>query len=126
MVASSDPRWLQWAFTTLVGLFDQVGLNTNTGKTNTLLLVGRVLHERIQGREGRDTGQPAVTHHLQCGGGCSGLSLGHAGSGGGRDAGGAGAGGQAPSRPLLRGQRHGSVVRPPLATVGVYYSSRIV
>ena len=33
MVASSDPRWLQWAFTTLVGLFDRVGLNTNTGKT---------------------------------------------------------------------------------------------
>ena len=22
MVASSDPRWLQWVFTTLVGLFD--------------------------------------------------------------------------------------------------------
>ena len=26
MVALSDPRWLQWAFTTLVGLFDRVGL----------------------------------------------------------------------------------------------------
>ena len=33
MVASSDPQWLQWAFTQLVGLFDQVGLKTNTGKT---------------------------------------------------------------------------------------------
>ena len=33
MVAPSDPRWLQWAFTTLVGLFDRVGLKTNTGKT---------------------------------------------------------------------------------------------
>ena len=33
VVASSDPRWLQWAFTTLVGLFDRVGLKTNTGKT---------------------------------------------------------------------------------------------
>ena len=33
MVASSDPLWLQWAFTTLVGLFDRVGLNTNTVKT---------------------------------------------------------------------------------------------
>ena len=33
MVASSNPLWLQWEFTTLVGLFDQVGLNTNTGKT---------------------------------------------------------------------------------------------
>ena len=32
MVASSDPRWLQWAFITLVGLFDRVGLNTNMGK----------------------------------------------------------------------------------------------
>ena len=33
MVLSSDPRWLQWAFTTLVGLFDPVGLQTNVGKT---------------------------------------------------------------------------------------------
>ena len=33
MVASSDPRWLQWAFTTLVGLFDCMGLQTNVGKT---------------------------------------------------------------------------------------------
>ena len=33
MVSSSDPRWLQWVFTTLVGLFDRVGLNKNTGKT---------------------------------------------------------------------------------------------
>ena len=33
MVALSDPRWLQWAFSMLVGLFDRVGLNTNTGKT---------------------------------------------------------------------------------------------
>ena len=33
MVASSDSRWLQWEFTNLVGLFGQVGLNTNTGKT---------------------------------------------------------------------------------------------
>ena len=40
--------------------------------------------------------------------------------------GGAGEGGQAPDRPLLLGRRHGSVVRPPLATVGVFYASRIV
>ena len=33
---------------------------------------GRVLRDRIQGRAGRDTGQPNVTHHLQCGGGCGG------------------------------------------------------
>ena len=33
MLASSNPQWLQWAFTQLVGLFDRVGLNTNTGKT---------------------------------------------------------------------------------------------
>ena len=33
MVASSDTQWLQWAFTQLVGLFDRVGLNTNTKKT---------------------------------------------------------------------------------------------
>ena len=36
------------------------------------------------------------------------------------------AGGQAPGRPLLHRRRHGSVVRPPLATVGVYYASRTV
>ena len=33
MIASSDPRWLQWAFTILVGLFDRVGLKTNQHKT---------------------------------------------------------------------------------------------
>ena len=33
MLVSSDPQWLQWTFTQLVGLFDRVGLNTNTGKT---------------------------------------------------------------------------------------------
>ena len=33
MIASSDPQWLQWAFTQLVGLFDRVGLNTNINKT---------------------------------------------------------------------------------------------
>ena len=33
MVASPDPRWLQWAFNTLVRLFDRVGLHTNVGKT---------------------------------------------------------------------------------------------
>ena len=86
---------------------------------------GRVLRDRFQGREGRDTGRPTFTHHLQCGGECGGMPLGHAGSGGGRDAGGEGAGGQAPCRPLLRGQRYGSVVRPPLATVGFYYPSWI-
>ena len=33
MVASSDPRWLQWAFNALVGLFERVGLRKNVGKT---------------------------------------------------------------------------------------------
>ena len=33
MLALSDPQWMQWAFTQLVGLFDRVGLNTNSGKT---------------------------------------------------------------------------------------------
>ena len=33
MVASSDPRWIQGAFNTLVGLFDRVGLQKNVGKT---------------------------------------------------------------------------------------------
>ena len=33
MVESSYTRWLQGAFSTLVGLFGRVGLNTNAGKT---------------------------------------------------------------------------------------------
>ena len=33
VVASSDPRWLQWAFNALVGLFERVGLRNNVGKT---------------------------------------------------------------------------------------------
>ena len=33
MLASSDPRWLHWEFTQLVGLFDRVGLRTNCTKT---------------------------------------------------------------------------------------------
>ena len=33
MVSSSDPRWIQGAFKTLVGLFDRVVLQTNVGKT---------------------------------------------------------------------------------------------
>ena len=32
MLASSDPQWLQRAFTQLVGLFDRVGPKTNCGK----------------------------------------------------------------------------------------------
>ena len=33
MVASSDPRWIQGAFSTLFGLFGRVDLKTNAGKT---------------------------------------------------------------------------------------------
>ena len=33
MIASTDPLWLQWAFTILVELFDRVGLKTNQRKT---------------------------------------------------------------------------------------------
>ena len=33
MVASPDPRLLQWAVNALVGLFELVGLRTNVGKT---------------------------------------------------------------------------------------------
>ena len=39
MVASSDPRWLQGEFNTLVGPFDRVGLRKNVGKK-----VGMVCH----------------------------------------------------------------------------------
>ena len=37
MVASSDPHWLQWAFNALVGLFKCVGLQTNVGKTVSMV-----------------------------------------------------------------------------------------
>ena len=33
MVASVDPQWLQGVFITLVGLFNRLGLQTNSGKT---------------------------------------------------------------------------------------------
>ena len=39
MVASSDPRWLQGSFATLVSLFDRVSLQKIVGKT-----VGMVCH----------------------------------------------------------------------------------
>ena len=39
MVALSDPRWIQGAFSTMVGMFDRVGLKNNSGKT-----VGMVCH----------------------------------------------------------------------------------
>ena len=39
MVALPDPRWLQGAFNTLVGLFDRMGLRKNVRKT-----VGMVCH----------------------------------------------------------------------------------
>ena len=32
MLALSDPQWLQWSFSQLVGLFDRVGINTNSRK----------------------------------------------------------------------------------------------
>ena len=37
MVASSDPHWLQWAFNSLVGLFECVVLRTNVGKTASMV-----------------------------------------------------------------------------------------
>ena len=33
MVASSEPQWIQGAFSTLVGLLNRVGLRINSGKT---------------------------------------------------------------------------------------------
>ena len=37
MVASSDPRWLQWAFDSLVSLLGRVVLRTNVGKTVSMV-----------------------------------------------------------------------------------------
>ena len=41
MVALSDPRWLQGAFSTLVRLFDRVGLQTNVRKKVGMLCCPR-------------------------------------------------------------------------------------
>ena len=37
MVVSSDPAWLQGAFSALVAIFDRVGLMTNIGKTVSIV-----------------------------------------------------------------------------------------
>ena len=37
MVALSDPRWLQWEFDTLVRMFERVVLQTNAGKTFSMV-----------------------------------------------------------------------------------------
>ena len=37
MVVSSDPAWLQGAFSALVAIFDRVGLLTNVGKTVSMV-----------------------------------------------------------------------------------------
>ena len=37
MVVSSDPAWLQRAFTALVAIFDRLGLMTNVGKTVSMV-----------------------------------------------------------------------------------------
>ena len=37
MVTSSDPQWIQWAFDTLVSIFERVGMQTNVGKTVSMV-----------------------------------------------------------------------------------------
>ena len=37
MVASSDPQWIQWAFDTLVSIFERVGMQTNVRKTASMV-----------------------------------------------------------------------------------------
>ena len=37
MVTSSDLCWIQWAFDTLVSLFERVGLRRNVGKTVSII-----------------------------------------------------------------------------------------
>ena len=62
-----------------------------------------ILQDTVPGIPGGDVGGPSVPHHIQCGGGRSGPTL---GSGNGRDSGRAGraqAGGTTPKCPLLHG-----------------------
>ena len=37
LVASTDPEWMQGVFETLTGLFERLGLRTNTSKTVGML-----------------------------------------------------------------------------------------
>ena len=50
MVVSSDPAWLQGAFSALVDIFDRVGLRTNVNKT-----VSMACHPCCAGSENRTT-----------------------------------------------------------------------
>ena len=69
MVASSDPRWLQWAFDTLVSLFERVGLQTNVGKIVSMVCrpyqAAGTQSEETYGR--RMTGEGPAYQELQKG-----------------------------------------------------------
>ena len=69
MVSSLDPRWLQGAFSTLVGLFDRVGLHTNFGKKVDMVCfpcqVERTQLEEAYGRQ--MTGDGSSYRELQRG-----------------------------------------------------------
>ena len=68
MVTSLDPIWLQEAFSTLVGMFFSVGLNTNVGNTFgmvcRLFQAARMQLEAAYGR--RITGEGLSYRERQC------------------------------------------------------------
>ena len=74
MVASSDPRCLQWAFDTLFSLFERVGLRTNVGKKVSMVChpcqaTGTQL-EAVYGRRMTGEGptyQECQKRRVQCG-----------------------------------------------------------
>ena len=61
-----------------------------------------------------------------CGGGCGGTPLATFSNKGGREKRRTGERGPTPGRNILRRQHHDSVVRPPVAPVGVYDTSGLI
>ena len=87
---------------------------------------GRLLRVGVSGIQGRYTGGPSTPHHLQCGGGCGGTTLGCSDGGECGRAEQARTRGQTPKCPLLRGFRNGCIIRTAMAPGGLQHHSRYV
>ena len=77
-----------------------------------------LLRDGVPGIPGGDAGGPSVPHHIQCGGGRSGLTLCRSDVIASGWVGQARTGGMAPKHSLLRGLWYGSVIRPRIASEG--------
>ena len=116
LIVARDPEDLQVAFDVLTGLFDRVGLRTNTTKTEAMVfLPGRIRTPltaeayEVSGSTRSHTGRPTLAHPLQPHGRRHRAGVGTGTTGGARH----GAGGRAaPDGVLLRGQRPDRRPRP--------------